>query len=76
MTLNDVLILVRQLSVVDQVRLIERIAPEIEQALQHTQPEPKKSLWGLCTDLGTAPSATDISDARAEAWANFPRKMA
>ncbi|WP_008312671.1 hypothetical protein [Leptolyngbya sp. PCC 6406] len=51
MTWNDVLVLVRQFSVLDQVRLIERIAPEIEQALQHPQPEPKKSLWGLCTEL-------------------------
>ncbi|ASC71837.1 hypothetical protein XM38_027910 [Halomicronema hongdechloris C2206] len=73
MTLDDIFALVRQLSVLDQVKLIERIAPEIERALQNPQTLPRKSLWGICVDLGDAPSDTDITEARNEAWANFPR---
>lgn len=73
MTLEEVLNLVRQLSVVDKVRLIERIAPEIERELMAVKPIHRKSLWGLCADLGQAPSADDIAQARREEWANFSR---
>lgn len=34
---------------------------------------PKRSFYGLCADLGPAPSAEEIDAARAEAWGNFPR---
>ena len=30
-------------------------------------------LVGLCADLGPAPSAEDIDEARREMWASFPR---
>ena len=30
-------------------------------------------LFGLCADLGPAPSADDIDEARREMWASFPR---
>lgn len=73
MTLEEVLNLIKQLSVVDKVRLIERIPPEIERELIAVQPFPRKSLWGLCADLGQAPSADDIDRTRREEWANFPR---
>jgi hypothetical protein len=72
-TLEEVLNQVRQLSLVDKVRLIERVAPEIERELVTDQPIPRKSLWGLCADLGAAPSAHEIEQARLEEWANFPR---
>lgn len=36
---------------------------------------PRRSLWGLCADLGPAPSAQDIDDARQEAWAGFARDV-
>jgi hypothetical protein len=74
MTLEEVLTLVKQLSLVDKVRLIERIAPEIEQGLMVTRRTPRQSLWGLCANLGSAPSAADIDQARQEEWANFPRE--
>ncbi len=35
--------------------------------------QPRKSLLGLWADLGPAPSAEDIDEARREMWANFPR---
>ncbi|UBF27239.1 hypothetical protein K9N68_04545 [Kovacikia minuta CCNUW1] len=74
MTLEEVLSLVKQLSLVDKVRLIERVAPEIERDLTATHPAPRRSLWGLCADLGTAPSAATIDQARQEEWASFPRE--
>jgi hypothetical protein len=73
MQLEEVLGFVKQLSLVDKVRLIERVAPEIERDLETTQKMPKRSLWGICGDLGNAPSATEIDQTRQEVWANFPR---
>jgi len=73
-TLEEALELVKQLSPVDKTRLIERIVPDIERELITTQPVPRKSLWGLCADLGPAPSAEEIDQARREEWANFPRE--
>jgi hypothetical protein len=65
-----------RLSPVDKVRLIERLAPYLERDLiASTQPQPgARSLYGLCADLGSAPSAEEIDEARREAWANFPRE--
>ena len=73
-TLEEALDLVKQLSPVDKARLIERIVPDIERELTAIQPAPRKSLWGLCADLGPAPSAEEIDQARREEWANFPRE--
>jgi hypothetical protein len=73
-TLEEVLDLVKQLSALDKARLIERIVPDIERELMVTRPAPRKSLWGLCADLGPAPSAEEIDQARREEWANFPRE--
>lgn len=73
MTLEEALKLIQQLSPVEKIRLIKRIAPEIERELLTVKPTPRKSLWGLCADLGQAPSTDQIDRARSEAWANFPR---
>jgi hypothetical protein len=73
MQLEEVLGFVKQLSLVDKVRLIERLAPEIERDLETTLNIPKRSLWGICADLGNAPSAAEIDQTRQEVWANFPR---
>jgi len=64
-TLEEALEVVRQLSPVDKVRLIERIVPDIERELMTARPSPRKSLWGLCADLGPAPSAEEIEEAAA-----------
>jgi hypothetical protein len=74
MTLEAVLNLVKQLSLVDKLRLIKLVVPEIEQELVAECPTPRQSLWGLCADLGTAPSATEIDEVRKAQWANFPRE--
>ena len=72
-TLEQVLPLATQLSLVDKVRLIEKITPQITLDLEAREPHPR-SLWGLCADLGSAPSMEDIEEVRREMWANFPRK--
>ena len=70
-TLEDVLHLAKQLSATDKVRLIERIAPEIERDLQGSQPEPRESLRGIWQGLNITDE--DITEARREMWGNFPR---
>jgi hypothetical protein len=71
MTLEQVLTIANQLSLADRLRLIERILPDFQVALTNVNPMPKRSLYGLCADLGSAPSAEDIDEMRQEAWANF-----
>jgi uncharacterized protein with von Willebrand factor type A (vWA) domain len=34
---------------------------------------PRRSLLGLCADLGIKITEEDIADARKEMWGNFPR---
>ena len=50
--------------------------PQIEDELASATKKPKLSLLGICKDLGRAPSAETIDEARREAWANFPREVA
>jgi hypothetical protein len=61
-TLEQVVSLARQLPPLGKIRLIELIAPEIEQDLREGLPpkRPRKSLLALCADLGPAPSTEDI----------------
>lgn len=70
-TLEDVLRLAKQLSAMDKVRLIERIAPEIEIDLQASQNGPRESLRGIWQGLNITDE--DIAEARREMWGNFPR---
>ena len=67
--LEKVLDLASRLSIVDKVRLIEAIAPQIEKEIEPHQP--KKSLYGLCVDLGEAPSVVEIDEMRSEAWSRI-----
>jgi hypothetical protein len=72
-TLDEVVELAKQLSPAEQARLIERVAPEIARALGTGRPPAGVSLLGLVTDLGPAPSAEEIDEARREAWAGVAR---
>ncbi len=72
-TLDDVLKLAKQLAPLDKVRLIERVAPEVERDFATQAGTETRSLLGLLRDLGPAPSADEIDAARREAWASFPR---
>ena len=71
-TLEQVVSLARRLSPVEKIRLIERIAPDIERDMRPQQP--RRSLLGLCADLGPAPSTEDIDEIRREMWVDFPRE--
>ncbi len=70
-TLEEVLELAKQLSLVDKVNLIEKVTPQIKREL-NIQPKPHRSLRGLWR--GANISAQDITEARKELWANFPRE--
>ncbi len=72
-TLEAVLNQAFQLSTLDKVRLIEKVTLRIEQALVGAQAKPGRSLWGVCRDLGPAPSAEEIDQARRDQWSGFPR---
>jgi hypothetical protein len=71
-TLQEVLELATLLPSRDKVRLIERIAPQIERELEAARPTQRKSLRGLWKGLGLREE--DISEARSEMWGNFPRQ--
>ena len=73
-TLEQVISLAKKLPPVDKIRLIERMAPEIERDLLGQRPPRRRSLLGLCADLGPAPSSEDIDEIRREMWADFPRE--
>jgi len=72
-TVDSVLELLRQLPPRDQLRVVARAAPEVARPTPSGR-TPLRSLRGLCADLGPAPSAEEIDEARREAWANFPRE--
>ena len=72
--LEDVIAVALRLSPVDKVRLVERVASVLENDLVASRPAPRRSLRGLWADLGPAPSAEEIDEARREAWASFPRE--
>lgn len=67
--------LIEQLSPIDQARLIARLASSIEQLLTQPQ-EPtlaaRPLLRGFLADVGPAPSDTDVIDVQREMWATFP----
>jgi hypothetical protein len=71
-TLEATLELVKQLSLVDKVRLIMQIAPQIEKELTNIQPKPRQSLRGIWRDADITES--DINEVRKEMWSNFPRE--
>jgi len=75
-TLAEVTTLARALSPLDRLRLIEALVASLERDWQGQAARPRQSLYGLWRDLGPAPSAEEIDEARREAWASFPREDA
>ena len=73
MTLQDVMELAKQLSPVEKKRLIEQLSSDLELELEKSK-KPRQSLFGICQDLGQAPSSEDIDEMRKKAWKNFPRE--
>lgn len=62
------------LSPLDKVRLVEQIAATLERDLSATEKQLLPSLYGLCADLGSAPSAEEIEEVRQEVWRKFPHE--
>jgi hypothetical protein len=71
---EDVIEQALKLSPIEKVRLVERLVATLETDLVKKEKQPLNTLWGLCADLGTAPSAEEIDEARREVWSNFPRE--
>ena len=69
-TLDHILKLAKQLSPLEKVRLIERVAPDLEAPLEAASATTLQSAYGICADLGHAPSAEDIDETRTEALEN------
>ncbi|NOZ06605.1 MAG: hypothetical protein GXP41_09705 [Chloroflexi bacterium] len=72
-TVEQVITMLRQLPPRDRLRVVGQVLPGLERELPDG-PRPRKSLLGLCADLGPAPSAEEIDQARQEAWGSFPRE--
>ncbi len=70
-TLDHILPLVQRLSLIERVRLIALLTPQIERDLRQVQSTPRKSLRGLWRGLDITES--DIETAREEMWGGFPR---
>ncbi len=71
-TLERLVELAKQLSVIDKVRLIEQLAPQIEQELKPRDHAGRRPLLGLWRGLELCEE--EIDRARRDAWAEFPRK--
>ena len=75
MTLEQVVEFARQLTPREKAQLIAQIIPDVEATLAQVgmERQPLRSVYGLCRDLGPAPSADDIDEARQELFKDFPR---
>ncbi len=68
--------LARELSPLDRLRLIEALVATLERdwRTQVEAPASRRSLYGLWRDLGPAPSAEEIDQARRDAWGELPTR--
>ncbi len=41
---------------------------------KEAKPQPRRSLYGILSDLGASVTEEDIAEARREMWGNFPRE--
>jgi|TARA_B100000315_G_C14019727_1_gene338268 hypothetical protein len=72
-SLKKVLQLARKLSPLDKVKLLEQMIPDLEAHLRSSEASshPLRSVYGLCADLGPAPSSEDIDDMRRDVFGDF-----
>jgi hypothetical protein len=71
---SSILEMLHKLPPQERLKVIARALPEIEKDLSQQTPQRRTSLLGICSDLGPAPSAEEIDQARREMWAGFPRE--
>lgn len=70
--LEEIIAQVTTLSSLDKVRLVEKVMEMLERELEKDISTPKRSLYGLWSDLDISDSTID--DARQEMWDQFPRE--
>ncbi len=74
-TLEAVVDLALQLTPAERVRLIERVASTLTEALASgVEKKPRRSMRGALSDLNLNVSREDIDEIRREMLANFPRE--
>ena len=75
-TLEQILMLAKQLTPLEKAQLIENMVPDLKVSLQSVSigRRPLRSAYGICADLGPAPSAEEIDEMRQELFKNFPRE--
>ena len=71
--LDELVQLAKELSPADQLRLVERLLPDLETKVETVNMRPLRSSYGALRDVRPAPSAEDIDEVRREMWRNFPR---
>ncbi len=71
-----VLNMVKRLSPLEKVSLIKQVMPDLEASLKSAGEgrRPLESAYGICSDLGVAPSSEEIDEVRRELFENFPRE--
>ncbi|MDX2039767.1 MAG: hypothetical protein SF097_00895 [Acidobacteriota bacterium] len=69
-TIDQILNLAQTLKPAEKEQLIVLLRTGASQS----KSEPRRSLRGLLADLGPAPSAEEIDEAKREMWGNFPRE--
>jgi hypothetical protein len=71
--LEQVKELLTKLTPQEKAEVVEWLGTSLKAELPESSPMKRKSVRGLLADLGTAPSAEEIDEARREMWSNFPR---
>lgn len=73
MTLDEIVEMTKQLSLLDKVRLIEKITPQIESELSASQPVQRTPLRGLWEGLNITDE--NIAEVRAKIWGDLPHSV-
>jgi hypothetical protein len=73
-SVEEVLTLAEKLSRQEQYEVLERLLVSLKQADSGIEQKPKRSLLGIAEDLGPAPSAEEIDEARREMLSPFSRE--
>ena len=74
LTYEEIAKLALNLPVADKLRLIERLATRVRYDVGSEPAVPRQSWRGLLADLGPAPSAEEIDEARREMWGGVFRE--
>lgn len=70
-TLEQVLVVVNQLSEIDKLRLIQQLIIDMDLTNLDRFQQSKISSFGVLAKFGKAPSETEIDQTRQEMYANF-----